>query len=211
MIITSIENRHKNSKSYDVYIDYAYGFTIDTTELSVLGIKENDLLSNDDLDDLIHKSQYRKAYDKALYSLTRRARSEKEIIQKLKDSKFHDKIIDAVIVKLKDLNYINDVEFTRLFIEEKRTSKHIGKRRLVEELKNKGIESSLIVESLNESEYDDLPAAVDTARNKMRSLYKDKDDFENKNRKVFRYLVYKGFEYEIAHKAINVLMEERNI
>lgn len=203
MLITSITVQKGNAKRYNIYVDGSFSFSADYEDVIELGIKENAILDYDTLKETIHKCQYKKAFNKTLWLLGVRQRSESELRKKLKDSNYDDTIIDDVLMKLKELNYVNDMEFSKLWIEDRMTLKPTGKRRLIKELSDKGVDSELIKDAIEESGSDDLKTAISLIEKKTRKVIIE--SLSNKDyQKIMRYLIYRGIDYEVARQAINI-------
>ena len=131
-----------------------------------------------------------------------RARSEKEIRDRLKSKKFSASVVNEVIEHLKDLDYLNDQEFARYWIKA-RLNKQFGLRRILIELKEKGIDRSIASEQLDNAtgQYNELDVAIDLAK-KRSTRYKNIEPGK-KRRRFFEYLARKGFDIEIIYKALS--------
>lgn len=146
-------------------------------------------------------------YNLSLRYLSYRPRSEKEVLDYLKEKQkkapnLSDEIISQIIDKLKEYKFIDDVKFTQLWIEQR--SKYKGKPiRVIEyELKQKGISQDLIKSSLFEKDKKetDLENAKKLAKKKM-DFYRGLS-LEKRREKVTNYLLRKGFNYDIVKQAI---------
>lgn len=203
MIITSIEAVKGHPQTYNIYVDSSYCFSADYDDLIELGIKENNSIDYNDLNNIISKCQYRKAYNKAIRLLSTRQRSESELRKKLRDQNFEEKIIESILAKLKELNYIDDEKFCKLWIEDRMLLKPTGKRKLNTELIEKGIDPEIINEALLNCDCDDLNIALSLIKKKAErgNLHKLDDAFY---RKITRYLLYRGFGYDTVHEALKI-------
>lgn len=92
--------------------------------------------------------------DAAFRFISFRPRSEKEIRDFLA-KKVHGKTIEnskrieKVLERLRELEYLDDTKFIRWWVEQRSTFRPKGRRLLEQELQRKGIDKSLIAESLN--------------------------------------------------------------
>jgi regulatory protein len=200
MIITSITQQKGKDNRYNIYIDNSYSFSADYEDLLDFNIKENIYLDDSSLSELIYRCQFKKALNKSYRFLSNRPRSEFEIRKKLKEYCFDEHVVDEVIQKLKGYNYINDAEFSKLWIEEREKIKPSGKRKLADELKAKGIKTE-IISSVLEGHTDDMNTAEAVAAKKISTIQGSIEDPRNYQR-VYRYLIYRGFDYDTARKAI---------
>ncbi len=143
-----------------------------------------------------------KARAYAFLLLKYRQRSEKEIRERLSRKKFSDETIRETIVFLKEKKFIDDNLFARAWLSE-RLQKAFGPRRLVRELKLKGIEKQVIENNLREvkESYNELEIARELAAgklNRLRGL-----DFQIAKRRVYGYLLRRGFSPEIVMDVLN--------
>jgi len=86
----------------------------------------------------------------ALRLLGRRARSVAEIRQALQKKEAEPELIEAVIGELKELKFLNDLEFARSWVRSRDRVSPRGEFRLRQELLEKGIAKDLISQVLAE-------------------------------------------------------------
>lgn len=91
------------------------------------------------------------AFDCALKFLSYRARSEKEVGKKLVQLGFSEKTVAATIDKLRALHYLNDETFAREWARGRAEGRGYGPLRIERELRQKGIERSMIHEVVREA------------------------------------------------------------
>lgn len=87
---------------------------------------------------------FQKFYDRTLRFLSYRPRSEKEIVDFLKKKKVEASIISKILARLKQLNFINDEEFTKWWVEQRTRFRPRGIRVIKMELRQKGVNPELI-------------------------------------------------------------------
>lgn len=138
-----------------------------------------------------------------------RPRSEKEIEQRLKyylqmhNIENNMDIVNDVIKSLKESKLIDDVSFTRFWIESKVRGKPKGKLIIVPQLLQKGINKELIEEELAKitADYPEeelIRKLVTKAEDKYRGF----SGFE-KRQKIIRYVVARGFSYDKTCQVID--------
>ena len=106
---------------------------------------------------------------------------------------YTDADIDAVIMRLIEKNYVSDENFAKFYVENRYYKKGISKKRLVQELHQKGIDSVTIEKSLGDSERSDADE-IQKIINKKRSRYTPD--------KLISYLVRQGFDYQQSKDAV---------
>lgn len=147
---------------------------------------------------------FKRAKNYAFLLLKFRLRSEKEIYQRLKRKNFSEEIINKALVFLKEKSFIDDALFARAWIES-RIKKPLGLRRLKEELRQKGVDEKIIRRCLEEAgkNYPQQDIAANIARerfNKSKNIEPQKA-----KRRIFAYLLRRGFSYDVVMEALNQL------
>ncbi|OGH37891.1 MAG: hypothetical protein A3B44_03820 [Candidatus Levybacteria bacterium RIFCSPLOWO2_01_FULL_38_21] len=141
--------------------------------------------------------EFEKFYNKTLRFLSYRPRSEKELRDKLKKKKTSGEIINKIILRLKENNFINDEEFVKWWIEQRTTFKPRSFRLIKMELKQKGVSNDLI-----EKVIDDLRLTIDDLKSAKKLIQKRLSRYKNlprekKFQKIARFLSSRGFDYDI--------------
>ncbi len=147
----------------------------------------------------IEEKALTKARNTAYRLLTYRARSRKELEDKLRDREFGDAVIEAVVADLTRLEYVNDREFARQWAAGRIRLRGFGRRRIEQELRNKGISRDVIQETLSEV-FEDVPEAViaqQEAEKKLRSLTRLTP--EVRRRRLAGHLERRGFPSETIY------------
>jgi regulatory protein len=125
---------------------------------------------------------FQKALNYSFLLLKYRARSSSEIISRLKRKKYSISLIEKVVNYLQENNYLNDEDFTRLFVAWS-LEKGWGPKRIDFSLKELGIPLKLRQASINKID----------CRQVIREIIKLKKPI---NLKVIRSLEAKGFDPE---------------
>jgi regulatory protein len=138
-----------------------------------------------------------KARNTAYRCLTYRPRSRAEIIQKLSDRKFNKEIIAAVLADLSRLGYVNDRQFAGQLARSRIRLQGFGRRRIEQELKNKGIDREIIREVFAEifADASEIDTAKLVAAKKIKTM--KVIDRETRKRRLAGFLERKGFASDI--------------
>ena len=140
------------------------------------------------------KNENETAYHQALKYLKYRPRTCSEIQNYLKEKNFSIKATMQTIQRLDSSGLINDRDFARLWVENRRRFKPKGRYALKVELKRKGIEDDIIDSALKtEDEEKNACAALQSKVIRWRHLDKVK-----LKKKVFSFLRSRGFQFEIC-------------
>ena len=156
------------------------------------------------------KSEFEKGKQIAYRFLSYRPRSKKEVERKLKEKKISGENIVSIISLLEKNNYLNDREFTLNWIRYRMENRPLGRRSLEYELREKGVDSEIIKDSLDEvytGEFDEYEVAVRLAEKKISSLNKRKIEDNIVKRRLFSYLHRKGFSYDTIERVIENILD----
>jgi regulatory protein len=147
----------------------------------------------------------RKAKEYAFFLLKFRLRSERELYGRLKKKSFEDEIARETVSFLKDKGFIDDSLFTKSWIEF-RLKRPLGLRRIKQELNSKGIAGEIIDREINRikaSGYCEADIITELAKERLNKI-KDAQPKDAK-RRLYSYLLRRGFSPEIVMDAINEL------
>ena len=140
----------------------------------------------------------------ALRSLKVRPRSIGELRDKLEAKKFEPQEISDTIEFLETINLLDDRAFTASWIQY-RLARPFGFRRIITELKQKGVSDAIIAEAVANAKggYDEADVVLELAERRAKRL-SGIDPLKRKKR-VFDYLVRRGYPIDIVIKTIKKL------
>ena len=148
------------------------------------------------MDDMIKQAKL-----KALSLLTYMERTEFQLRKKLKDHQFSDEAIESAVEYVKSFGYINDAGYAERYIMNKQNSK--SRQELYVALGQRGIRREYIEDALERCYESD---------NELRTIYRlcEKKHFapdvatESEKKKMYQYLLRKGFHGEDICRALHV-------
>ena len=152
MKITDIRPRRKGLSA--VYIDGEYALSLDTQTLLEHRIDIGREFDDEELHDLIESSNERRAKEKALWLISYRSHSKKELRDKIRrtcDRQSAEKAVE----RMEELGLVNDRDYAERCAQTLIFTKHMSKRGAAMELRRKGIESEIINEVLDDIEVDE--------------------------------------------------------
>ncbi|MDH3493267.1 MAG: RecX family transcriptional regulator [Acidobacteriota bacterium] len=140
----------------------------------------------------------KQTFDRAVNLLTFKQRSVAELRQRLLEKNWtNEEIVDSVIEKLSEYNYLNDEEYAFNLASSKLRTKAVGKRRLKQDLVRKKLDKQTI-EAAVEKAFEETPETelIERAVEK-RLRIKGKPETPNEQKNFFAYLMRQGFEYDL--------------
>ena len=211
MRITDISVQVKNSDRVNVSVDGKYRFSLDIVQLTELGIKRGNVYEESEVQAFEVESQFGKLYAKTLEYCLMRPHIAREVRDYLwrktrpsrvrrKDGAVYERPgvapeqADRVFDRLLEKGYIDDERFARFWIENRHLRKGASRRKLVQELRAKGVESSIIEANLEES------TRTDTSE--LRKMIEKKASRYADRQKLMQYLVRQGFSYDDVKTAL---------
>jgi len=208
MKITGITAQTKNNNRVNVMVDGTYRFSLDIFQLSDLGIRIGKEYSEEELQALESESIFGKLYGRTLEYCLMRPHSAKEIrdylYRKTRDTRTKTggikkgapvAITQRVFDRLSEKGYIDDEKFARYWVENRNLTKGSSQRKLIAELRAKGVEPSLVERLWSDSERsdeDELGKIIAKKRNR----YPD-------DQKFMQYLARQGFSYDDIKQALS--------
>jgi regulatory protein len=196
--ITAITPQVKDKTRCNVYIDgrFCCGLTLATAIKNRL--KVGDVISPERLSTVQFESEKDTALDKALTHVSATRKTEKQVREFLEKKGYLSAVIEYVLEKMRGYNFLNDEEYAEAYVAS--VGKKKGVRLIKMELKNKGLTDEDIdgaIENMSESAQEEGASSV--LEKYMRGKTVDRETLY----KAFRYLLGKGFTYEVAKSAIS--------
>ena len=149
----------------------------------------------------VKKTAFFRARNAVFRFLKNRLHSEKEIRDKLAKKKFDTQIITQTIQYFKDINLIDDRQFTQQWIAS-RLAKPFGINRIRFELNAKGIPKTILKEEIQNMfvQYPEVEIVTELLK-KQKEKYHDADQMKIKQR-LYGYLARRGFNNDAITKAM---------
>lgn len=196
--ITAITPQVKDKTRCNIYVDgrFCCGLTLETVVKNRL--KVGQIVTQEQLEEMQLESEKHTALDKALHFLSATRKTEREIRAYLTKKGYLPAVIEYVIEKLREYGFINDEEYAEAYTES--AAKRKGGRLIRMELKNKGLSDEAIDGALSEL---DSEQELETAKNILEKYMRGKTADKATLQKAYRYLMSKGFDYEVAKAAID--------
>lgn len=206
-IITKIEEGKRNKERVNIYIDNDYAFSVSKEILYKEDLKLNDNVNIENLREIVKKDNYIKCKNSALRIVERSYKSERELKDKLLLKGYDKDSIEKTMAFLKEYNFLSDNNYTKMYVKDK--SKVQGKNKIKFELYRKGISEEIIQEELSSiDEEDEKEVAYNLAFKKYNVISKRESDKYKLSQKLYRYILSKGYSYDIATYAIKKVLDD---
>ena len=202
--ITALKVQKRDPSRINVYLDGEFAFGIDRLVGAWLAVGQE--LDEKKKDQLIQADTLEKAYQKALHFLDYRIRSEAEIRKKLQEKGYSDDVIEHIIARLIDSRFAGDTSFAQNWVENRTTFRPRSRRMLRMELRQKGVDESLIDQALEKAPDESILAKRLGEKYAYRLRDADKQVF---CKKMADYLLRRGFDFSISKETALQIWSER--
>lgn len=195
--ITAITPQIKDKRRCNVYVDgrFCCGLTLEAMVKNRL--KVGQCISPERLAEIQLESEKNTAFDKALTHISATQKTEKQVRTFFEGKGYLPAVIEYVVEKLRSYNFLNDGQYAEAYVES--LSKRKGSKLLRMELRGKGVSDAEIDAAL-----DTLPAEreTETARALLEKYMRGKVCDKATLQKAYRYLLGKGYDYEVIKSAL---------
>jgi regulatory protein len=202
--ITALKRQKRNVRRINVYLDGEYALALPEIEAARLRIGQ--WLDDSEIAALQEVDEVERAHQIALNLLSYRPRSSEEIRRNLNGKDFSQQAIETALQRLENVGLVDDLEFARYWVEQRRDFKPRGSAMLQHELRQKGISRQIIDQVLLTVDEESL--ADRAARAWLEG--KRNLDPEDAKRKLHGYLVRRGFAYSVVRETLKRLEDRLN-
>lgn len=151
--------------------------------------------------------QYRHALDRAVAFLAGRARSRREMEERLLRSGYRPCTVEMVLYKLEKEGLLDDADFARQWVDA-RSARRMGRGRIAQELRRKGVSAREAEEALEGlSDEEQLEGAIALVEKAMARTPSGEDPRKTAAR-ITAMLARRGYDYDTAREAISRVMED---
>lgn len=200
MLITAIEPRRKAMSA--LFIDGEFVMNLDTQTLLENRFDVGREIDDEDLHEIIKLSNERRAKEKALYLISYRDHSKKELTEKIRRT-CDEESAQKAVERMEELGLVNDELYAERYARKLLFTKHMSKRAAEYELARKGIARETAREILEEIDVDtiqQIKAVID-------KKYKNITD-EKIKRRAAAALGRLGYNWDDIRQAIDEYTED---
>ncbi len=222
--ITDISVQARNPNRVNISIDGKYRLSLHIHQITELDIKNGAEVTSEQIAKWEEESLFGKLYSRATEYCLMRPHSAQEIRDylwrktltrrvsvKTKNEERRTKIIEKVGVgkeiadkvydRLVQRGYVDDKQFARYWLENRNLTKGASRRKLIMELRGKGVEQD-IIEKL-------LPYSARTDEDEIQKIISKRAKRYADDDKLIQYLIRQGFQYDDVRSAVNQYRSDR--
>jgi regulatory protein len=202
MLVTAVEPRRKCLSA--LYIDGEFAMKLDTEILIANHISAGVELDDETLHNLVQESDNKRAKERALWLISYRDHSEKELVEKISKT-YSKESAQSAVERLRELGLVNDENFARRYYKElTQGSKHLSPKGAKYKLIEKGIDRDLIDIIMEDTEVDEK----EQIRILIEKKYSNFNTDEKYRRRAVSALQRKGFRWDDIKSVMKEFEEE---
>jgi regulatory protein len=207
--ITSIQRQKKDSTRASIFLDDEFAFGVCDRTVEQFRLRKGDYLDRELFEKITEFDYGIEAKRIALHYLNYRARSEKEIRERLEKEDIPDAIVVRVLEFLKENKLVDDEAWSQAFVNDKLARKPVSSKQLAYGLAQKGVPKAVIEETisnLNETETDET-RAMQAAEKRWPRILRSESNPRKQKQKLYTFLAARGFEFgtiDAVYKKIGV-------
>lgn len=162
-------------------------------------------LTDEEIEEIIIDDEYVKCFNNALNYISYQERTIKEVKNKLISKEYLNVTINKTIEELLKLNYLNDFEYAKRFIEVK--IKKMGIKKIKYLLIEKGIDEKkfefLLMNYSEEQQYEIALLLASKKNNQYSSI-----SYQKRYSRLSGLLNRKGYSYPIINRVLSEILED---
>jgi regulatory protein len=176
-----------------IFVDGEFWAEIDAEVAVERGLREGVALGFEELEAARVAGERALAMNRALHFLGYRARSRREVRDRLRRYGYGEETVGRVIGRLEELGYLDDEEFARTAAREK--ARRYGPRRVSADLRRSGVDAELAQDVVEEefAERSEVEAARSAAARRYNSGGSDAE-----SRRVYGFLMRRGYSADVC-------------
>jgi len=202
--ITALRVGRNRRKQVKVFLNDKFAFSLETEVAIKRELQIGQELSDTQTETLARANIFHRCLNTALRYLNYRQRSEAELREQLRRRGFNRDDVEAVIVKLKKQELVNDTAFAQFWKDNRESFSPRSQWLTKLELRRKGVSNNIIDQVVNT--IDDEDSAYRAALRKVSSL--PLSDYQDFRRRLGGYLKRRGFNYEVINHCLERVWQE---
>ena len=205
--ITEIQVQKKNSNRYSLFVDNEFLIGVSDATLSRLNLKKGVVITPSLLQQIDSSEEQWAAREYLFRILSRRDHSRKELKDKAYKKGYSGHFIDEILDEFEQKEYINDTKFAQKYADDKFEFNDWGPYKIRTQLFKKGISKSVTEQVISNTFGDEaIKESMMTLIRKRKKRYQREPE-DKRRKKVFDYLMRKGYDSENILKHLDELLD----
>ncbi len=207
--ITNFKGQVRDTKRVSLFIEGEFAFGLYTDLIAQFALEKGQFLTVERQRELMDADNLIKAKFSALEYLASRARTEKEVRDRLQGKGFEAHIAEAVVERFLELGYLNDENFAKQYASGRVRNKGHGPRRIQQELRRKGVASEYIQQAIEctAEEVSPYDVALPIAEKRWARLAKEPNPMKRR-KKLQDFLIRRGYTFDTIRQIVETLRNQ---
>ena len=197
--ITALRVGRGRGKRVNIFLDGKSAFSLEAE------VAAKERLQVEQIEALGKSDNFQRCFNAAVRYLSYRPRSEAELRERLRQRGSDNDSIEAVITKLKEQGWVDDMTFAQFWKDNRETFSPRSRWLTKLELRQKGIANDIIDQVVDAINDDD--SAYRAALSKVRNLRRS--DYQSFRQRVGEYLKRRGFSYSVINHTVEQLWQDQ--
>ncbi|MBD3616146.1 MAG: RecX family transcriptional regulator [Gracilimonas sp.] len=204
--ISEIRVQKKNTTRYSLFVDHQFLIGVSEATLTKLNLKKGVEITPSLFHQIEEAENQWAAREYFFRILSRRDHSRKELKDKAYKKGYSDSFVDEILDEFEQKEYIDDQKFARKYVTEKFEFNNWGPYKIRTQLFKKGISKQVTEQIIKEVFGDDaIKESMLALVEKKKQRYRREPE-EKRRKKVFDFLMRKGYDSENILKNIDELL-----
>lgn len=198
--ITSIVRQKNDKARASIFLDGEFAFGVCDQTIEQFRLRKGDYIDSEIFEQISDFDYFTDAKRIALAYMNHRARSVKEIRQRLNREDIPEAIVDRVVAFLEEHKLVDDAAWSRAFVNDQLVRKPVSSRQLAFGLAQKGVDKETIAETLGalNQEETDVERAMKAAEKRWPRIERTESDPRKRKQKLYTFLAGRGFSSDIV-------------
>ncbi len=206
--VTAVYRQRKNHERLTIHIDDEFAFGLHAEVAARFGIRRDTLLTEDVAASALQADELVRARQAAFSVLSRGPISIRRFRDKLARKGFSPGILSEVVDDFRNRGLLDDSAFARTYATSRLNAKGHGRHRIRTDLLKQGLERQVVDQTLADiEERTDWLTAARTLAEKRWPRLKSIEDVSHRRKRLYDYLVRRGYDYDIVRRVVDELTE----
>lgn len=208
-VVTRLVLQKRDPERVSVYLDDAFAFGVHRDLVLEHGLRRGLALDVPAQEAIRAADGRMRARQAALGFLSHRARTRREVADRLRRDDHAPDLIDDVLAWLEDRGLLDDAAYAQQYAESRQRSQGYGPARVRQELARRGVAKADAEEAVSDAfDPDDVAAMARAQAEKRLPQVLREDDPQKRRRKLFDFLVRRGFPFDVAGETTEAVLKQ---
>jgi regulatory protein len=202
--ITRIESQKRSPDRLNLHVDGEFRLSLAAELVFAAGLRVGDPLTEATRNALERGDHAWKAKEAALRLLAIRPRSAAELTRRLREKQYPEAVVHDCVDRLLEAGLVQDAEFAGMFVRDRVRLRPQGRRRLVQELRNRGIDEETARAAIDDGFESEQVSELELARQAARKWRPRAGEAAARGRqRLYGLLARRGFAMDVIREVVD--------